>query len=103
VHYHVEVRSLVKTSDLRGMDVITSDAFALGEIAGTEVDTKNWRLTHLHIELTDEATRELGFKKPILGHVSLCLPVDRIKAFGDVITLNKDMAGVKEYPECKHM
>jgi len=85
------------------MDVITSDAFTLGEVAGSEVDTKNWRLTHLHVELTDEATRELGFKKPLLGHVALCLPVERIKAYGDVITLSRDLSGVKDAPECKHM
>ena len=94
---------MVKTSELRGLDVITSDAFTLGEVEGTEVDTKSWRLTHLHIELTEDATKELGFRKPILGHVTLCLPVERIKAFGDVITLKGEMAGVKDYPECKHL
>ncbi len=72
---------MVKVSKLNGKKVITEDAFTLGEIAGAEVDTSDWQITHLHISLTDEATKELGFKKPFLGHLTVCLPVTLVKAY----------------------
>ncbi len=93
---------MVKVSKLNGKKVITEDAFTLGEIAGAEVDTSDWQITHLHISLTDEATKELGFKKPFLGHLTVCLPVTLVKAYGDVITLNKSLQETKHIPECKH-
>lgn len=93
---------MVRVSGLNGKKIITTDAFRVGEVSGAEVDTNQWRITHLHINLTKEATKELEFKKPVLGHVTLCLPVTLVKAFGDVITLNKTMQELKGMPECKH-
>lgn len=92
---------MVKVNDLNGMEVITADAFTVGKVSGAEVDTKTWRLTHMHVTLTDEATKDLGFKKPFLGHLTVCLPVNLIKAFGDVITVYKNMQELREIPECK--
>jgi sporulation protein YlmC with PRC-barrel domain len=81
--------------------VITADAFTLGKVSGAEVDVKGWRVTHLLVSLTDDATKELDFKKPFLGHLTICLPVDTVKAYGDVITLTKDLVQLKQIPECK--
>jgi sporulation protein YlmC with PRC-barrel domain len=91
---------MARMSELTDREVITSDAYNLGEVIGAEVDTKAWKITHLNISLTDDATRELGFKKPFLGHVDVCLPVDLVEAYGDVITLRKNLANLKELPEC---
>lgn len=93
---------MVDVSKLNGKKVITTDAFTLGEVAGAEVDTKNWQITHIHVDLTNDATKELGFKKPFLGHLTVCLPVTLIKAFGDVVTLDKPIQQLKDLPECKH-
>ncbi|MCW3976346.1 MAG: hypothetical protein NWE77_00265 [Candidatus Bathyarchaeota archaeon] len=93
---------MVTTGKLMGRKVISEDAFTLGEVAGAEVDTRSWQITHMHVKLTDEATRELGFKKPFLGHLTVCLPVTLVKAFGDVVTLGNALQELKEVPECKH-
>ena len=92
---------MARMSELTDRQVITEDAYTLGEVVGGEVDTKAWRITHLNVSLTDDATRELGFKKPFLGHVDVCLPVELVEAYGDVITLRRDLASMKELPECK--
>ncbi len=92
---------MARISELTERQVIAADAFTLGEVSGVEVDTKAWRITHLNIRLTEEATMELGFKKPFLGHVDVCLPVNLVEAYGDVITLVKDLADLKELPECR--
>ncbi len=84
------------------MKVITTDAFTIGEVTGAEVDTGLWQITHLHVALTNEITEELGFKKPFLGHLTVCLPVNVVKSTGDVITLNKHLEQLKILSECKH-
>ncbi len=91
---------MVKVSELSGKKVITSDAFEVGKVDGAEMNDQ-WNITHLHVGFNKEATRELGFKKPVLGHVTICLPIDLIRGFGDVITLTKTRADLKDLPECK--
>ena len=88
-------------SKLNGVNVITANSFTLGEIDGSNVDTNSWRLTHLKVELTDEAIRELGFSKPMLGSIKLCLPIENVAGFGDVVTLNKSLIDLKGISECK--
>ncbi len=88
-------------SKLNGVNVITANSFTLGEIDGSNVDTNSWKLTHLKVELTDEAIRELGFSKPMLGSVKLCLPIENVAGFGDVVTLNKSLIDLKGISECK--
>ena len=92
---------MINVSKLIGRKVITADAFTLGEIDGAKVDTERWQVTHLDVSLSDEATRELGFKKPLLGSVKVCLPVTLIQAFGDLVTLNKPLQELKTLEECK--
>ena len=83
------------------MKVITDDAFTLGEVDGAHADTATWQITHLDVELTKVATGELGFKKPILGSVTVRLPITAVKQVGDVITLNKSLLEFKNLKESK--
>ena len=91
---------MVKVSEINGKKVITTDAFNVGKVSGAEMDDQ-WKITHVHVDLSKEATNELGFKKPVLGHITICLPVNQIQGFGDVVTLSKTREGLKEIPECK--
>ena len=92
---------ILKVSRMNGMKVITADAYTLGEVDGAHADTDTWKITHLDVSLTKEATRELGFRKPMLGALSVCLPITVVKNFGDVITLNKSLKEFKDLKECK--
>jgi sporulation protein YlmC with PRC-barrel domain len=86
---------------MNGMSVITADAFTLGEVDGAHADAKTWQITHLEVALTKETTKELGLKKPMLGSLTVCLPVTVVKEVGDVITLNKSLLEFKDMKECK--
>ena len=86
---------------MNGMKVITADAFTLGEVDGTHVDFATWRLTHLDIELTRDATKELNFKKPRFGSLKVSLPITAVKEVGDVMTLNKSLLEFKNLKEVK--
>jgi len=79
----------------------TADAFLLGDIESAEVDVNNWQVTNFYVGLTDEATKALGFKRPFLGKVVVCLPVSTIKTIQDSAILNKTMAELRNLKECK--
>ena len=91
----------MKFSKIDGMEVITHDGFKAGEINGVDIDTKKWETTHLHIELSEEAIKTLGYKKPFLGHITICLPVGYIESVGSFITLTRNLKGLDKIPECK--
>ena len=91
----------MKFSKIDGMKVFSSDAFKVGEVSGAEIKTKQWEITHLYIELSDEAATKLGYKKPLLGHITICIPINYIKTVGDVLTLNRTIPELKKLPECK--
>jgi sporulation protein YlmC with PRC-barrel domain len=92
---------MMDVAKLNGVKVITADSYTLGEVEGVNVDTKNWKVTHTKVGLTDEATRELGYSKPLLGSVKICLPVDFVSGYGDVVTLKKSLLELKGSDECK--
>ena len=92
---------MVVFSKLIGKKVIGANAYMLGEVTGADVDAEKWLITHLHVSLTEEATRELGFKKPFLGSVIVCLPINLIQATGDIISLNKSVKELKNVVEPK--
>jgi sporulation protein YlmC with PRC-barrel domain len=79
----------------------TSDAVLLGEVESAEVDMNTWQVTNFYVGLTDEATKKLGFRRPYLGKVTVCLPVSTIKSIKDTAILNKTMEELRELKECK--
>jgi len=91
---------MARVSEINGKKVITTDAFNVGKVSGAELDD-HWKITHVHVDLSKEATNELGFKKPVLGHITICLPVSLIQGLGDVITLSKSRDGLQGIPECR--
>jgi len=60
-----------------------------------------WTITHLHLVLNAQTAHKLGLIKPILGHVTLCLPVHIIEENGELISLNKTLEEINVLPECK--
>ncbi|MBN2066148.1 MAG: hypothetical protein JW771_04995 [Candidatus Thermoplasmatota archaeon] len=91
----------MKFSQLDGMKVVSLDAKNVGEISGVEIDEKKWVVTHVHIELSDDAIKQLDFKKPFMGKVTICFPVGFITKVGDVISLSRTLEGLRRIPECR--
>lgn len=91
---------MVNVSLLMGKSVVGANAKLVGSVTGVEADLlPAWRITHLHVSLTEEATRELGYKKPFLGSVQVLLPVSIVKAVGDFITVDKALNELKDIVE----
>ncbi|MGA3061028.1 MAG: hypothetical protein ABSD92_11760 [Candidatus Bathyarchaeia archaeon] len=79
----------------------TSDAVLLGEVESAELDMNTWQITSFYVGLTDEATKMLGFKRPYLGKVVVCLPVSAIKTIKDTAILNQTMKELRDLKVCK--
>ena len=92
---------MVEISRLFWRKAFTSDAFLLGEVESAELDMNTWQVTNFYVGLTDEATRMLGFKRPFLGKVVVCLPVSAIKSIKDTAILNKTIEELRRLKECK--
>ena len=91
---------MVNVSVINGKKVITTDAFNVGKVSGAEMDNQ-WKITHILVDLSTDATNELGFKKPVFGHITICLPVKLIQGVEDVVTLTIKRDGLTGIPECK--
>jgi sporulation protein YlmC with PRC-barrel domain len=86
---------------LDGKKVVTSDAKVIGEVGGPYAELDGWDITHLAVELNDEAIELFGYNKPrprFLGTVSVCLPVNSVNSVGDIISLNKTFEELPSLP-----
>lgn len=91
---------MVNVNTLLGKNVVGDDARLIGNVTGVEVELlPKWQITHLHVSLTEETTRELGYKKPFLGSVEVLIPISIVKAVGDLISLDKKIAELKDVVE----
>jgi len=94
------VNETVNVNILLGKNVVAEDARLVGTVTGIEVELMpKWEVTHLHVSLTEETTRELGYKKPFLGSVDVILPISIVKAVGDLISLDKKIDGLRDLVE----
>jgi len=91
---------MVNVNALLGKNVVADDARLIGNVTGVEVELlPTWQITHLHVSLTEETTRELGYKKPFLGSVEVLLPISIVKAVGDLISLDRKVTDLKDVVE----
>ena len=92
---------MVEITRLFWKKAFTSDSVLLGEVESAELDMNTWQITNFYVGLTDEATKKLGFKRPYLGKVVVCLPVSTIKTVTDTAMLNKTMQELRDLKVCK--
>lgn len=86
-------------SILDGKKVVGSDGYILGEVDGVDIDLNSWRATAIYVSLSDEAATEFDLKKTFLSKVTVCLPIEFVKAIGDVITLKEPIRNLEDIAE----
>jgi sporulation protein YlmC with PRC-barrel domain len=89
----------VNPSKLNGKKVVDSEGYILGEVDGVDVDLNSWSATGLFVSLSDDATVELGFKKPFLSSIVISMPTKIVKAVGEVITVTESLKTLKDIVE----
>ena len=89
---------VVSIDKLVGMKVITAEAYIFGEVKGAEVNVDSWRITHLHVKLTDKAATDLRFKKRFRSS-TVCMPIALINEVGEVVTIDKSLEELSKLVE----
>ncbi len=84
---------------LDGKKVVGKEGYILGEVDGIDIDMETWRVNAFFVSLTNDAASELGFKKPFLGKITVCLPTQLVEALGEVITLNVPIRKLEDIAE----
>ncbi len=92
---------MVEITRLFWKRTFTADNFFLGELESAELDTNTWQITNFFIGLSDEATKALGFRRPYLGKITVCLPATAVKSIKDTAVLNKTLDDLRNLKECK--
>lgn len=92
---------MVSIGELTWKKVVTSDNVTIGRLEGGEINQNNWQVTHVHVGLNDKTIGEFGLKRPFLGRVVVCLPIDYVNSIGEEIVLKKTMQELKETKECQ--
>ena len=90
---------MVDASKIVGKKIVSSKGEVLGEVEGVEIDVSTWQAAGLYVSLTDETTVELGFKKPFMSKVVVCLPTNVVAAVGDMITLSESVKNLRDIVE----
>jgi sporulation protein YlmC with PRC-barrel domain len=84
---------------LNGKTVVGTEGYILGEVDGVDVNLNTWRTDAFFVNLSVEATAELGLKKPFLRKITVSLPTQLIKAVGEVVTLNEPIRNLEDIAE----
>jgi hypothetical protein len=73
----------VKLEDVMGKMVYAQD-FVLGKVKSVVLDPEGWKVTHLEVELSKPATKELfGAKKSFRNNLAISAVAEGAKGFSD--------------------
>jgi len=78
-------------------DVITKDGRKIGALVGANVDTKNWTVITLVVEVLKDVIEDLEVKKSVLKLPRISLRTDLVGVVGDVVSLNVDLKSLKDH------
>jgi sporulation protein YlmC with PRC-barrel domain len=96
---------LVSANLITGKKVVALNGDAIGEVKDADFDTTTWKINSLLLKLTDKAASELGYTRNTgslgsfsmsRGSKSVFMPVDLVKAIGDVVTINKSLIELEQ-------
>ncbi|MDW5562513.1 MAG: hypothetical protein SA339_04730 [Methanomassiliicoccus sp.] len=79
---------------LESKNVITTDGRMIGVLTGAWVDTTNWTVSSLVVELEKDVVEDLNVKKPLLRTPKVTLPTSTVQRIADVVQLNTDMTNL---------
>ncbi|NLK25941.1 MAG: hypothetical protein GX307_05120 [Euryarchaeota archaeon] len=81
----------LEMGDLEDRDIITTDGRIIGQLKGAWIDTSNWSVASLVVDLNKDVVEELNVKKPILKAARVNLPTTYVAKVADIVQLNVDM------------
>lgn len=77
----------IRDDALRKKKVMTSDGKKIGDAHGLVFDSESFVVTQLVVHLDNEAAKEIGAKKPLIGRAELLLSVKKVSGVSDAVVL----------------
>jgi len=87
---------MVSLSDLRKMEVISSDGKLVGLVDDATI-TDKWSVTGFTVKVDKDVARSLGKNVPIMSALRLEVAVDQIKSIGDKMVLSRPVNELAEH------
>jgi len=81
---------------LRGRTVISADGNAIGSLAELFINSSDWRVESIRIELHKDIADRIGATRTLLHRGTIELPVSFIQSVGDAVVLTIDVANLRE-------
>jgi len=91
---------LVRSTKLKGKKVIGAKGYTVGIVEGVDVEPSNWQITGLQVGLTDDAAKDLGFKRPFLSRVVIIIPSKVVSLVGNFINIDESIENLESLVEC---
>ncbi len=82
---------MVCLSDIRKMEVLSSDGRVIGKVDDVTIDDE-WSVKGLTLKLDKDVARSMGKQPPALSALKLEVGLDIIKSLGDKVVLNLPLA-----------
>ena len=77
---------------LLGLRVVTQDGTTLGEVAGFDLDTDEWRVVAITVHLDRHVLEPLKLAKPLFGTPRVKIGVGSVAGVGDSVVLKSSLA-----------
>lgn len=89
-----DIKALYFWGNVEPREVITKDGKDVGIVRGILVDTKNWTIPHLVVEVNNKTLDEFEIKKPLLSVALINLPTKYVQSVSDVVTLKTNIGSM---------
>jgi sporulation protein YlmC with PRC-barrel domain len=86
----------IEVGCLKEKGVITKDGKMIGNLIGADIDTDNWSVPTIRIEIEKDLIKELGLEKSVMKSTKIKLSTGLIDLVGDIVQLSVDLKNLKD-------
>ncbi|HUV24983.1 MAG TPA: hypothetical protein VMW26_06115 [Methanomassiliicoccales archaeon] len=86
----------IEVGCLKEKDVITKDGKMIGSLIGADIETENWSVPTIRIEIEKDLIKELGLEKSMMKTTKIKLSTGLIELVGDIVQLSVDFKNLKD-------
>lgn len=86
----------LSAENLNGRTVITADGQAVGTIKSIFLDSAEWRVESISVELRKDVADRIGATRSMFHRGLIELPVTLIQSVGDAVVLNVPVDALRE-------
>jgi sporulation protein YlmC with PRC-barrel domain len=82
---------------IKDLSVITKDGKMIGTLNGADIDTEDWTVPTVKIDIEKDMVEPLGLEKSLIKGTRIKLSTDLIELVGDIVQLGVTTAELREY------